>query len=322
MKHLEIISVTLIVSVLMTVTTYAAIVDRIVAIVNHDVITLSELDKNVNSYMKRIEKTVPEDQLDAIEKHVRQMVLNELIDQRLITQEAKKRGLMATDRDVNDAITNIITQRKITHEKLQYEIEQLGITFDEYREEVRAQLTKRNFLAGEIKSKITISKEEIGAYYREHRKDYEGKEAARIRQILILLPRDAADQTREKLRMRAEDILQRLRQGDSFSMLATEVSQGPAAKTGGDLGFVEKGLMLPDVDAAAFSLKIGEISDVIESPIGFHIIQVVDKRGEGVKPIESVREEIIGRIGDEKMENKFEEWLNEQREKAHIEVKL
>jgi len=322
MKHLEIISVTLIVSVLMTVTTYAAIVDRIVAIVNHDVITLSELDKNVNSYMKRIEKTVPEDQLDAIEKHVRQMVLNELIDQRLITQEAKKRGLMATDRDVNDAITNIITQRKITHEKLQYEIEQLGITFDEYREEVRAQLTKRNFLAGEIKSKITISKEEIGAYYREHRKDYEGKEAARIRQILILLPRDAADQTREKLRMRAEDILQQLRQGDSFSMLATEVSQGPAAKTGGDLGFVEKGLMLPDVDAAAFSLKIGEISDVIESPIGFHIIQVVDKRGEGVKPIESVREEIIGRIGDEKMENKFEEWLNEQREKAHIEVKL
>jgi len=322
MKHLEIISVTLIVSILMTVAAYATIVDRIVAIVNHDVITLSELDKNVNSYMKRIEKTVPEDQLDAIEKHVRQMVLNELIDQRLITQEAKKRGLMATDRDVNDAITNIITQRKITHEKLQYEIEQLGITFDEYREEVRAQLTKRNFLAGEIKSKITISKEEIGAYYREHRKDYEGKEAARIRQILILLPRDAADQTREKLRMRAEDILQRLRQGDSFSMLATEVSQGPAAKTGGDLGFVEKGLMLPDVDAAAFSLKIGEISDVIESPIGFHIIQVVDKRGEGVKPIESVREEIIGRIGDEKMENKFEEWLNEQREKAHIEVKL
>ena len=322
MKHLEIISVTLIVSILMTVTAYATIVDRIVAIVNHDVITLSELDKNVNSYMKRIEKTVPEDQLDAIEKHVRQMVLNELIDQRLITQEAKKRGLMATDRDVNDAITNIITQRKITHEKLQYEIEQLGITFDEYREEVRAQLTKRNFLAGEIKSKITISKEEIGAYYREHRKDYEGKEAARIRQILILLPRDAADQTREKLRMRAEDILQQLRQGDSFSMLATEVSQGPAAKTGGDLGFVEKGLMLPDVDAAAFSLKIGEISDVIESPIGFHIIQVVDKRGEGVKPIESVREEIIGRIGDEKMENKFEEWLNEQREKAHIEVKL
>ncbi|HEU19940.1 MAG TPA: hypothetical protein ENO00_11305 [Deltaproteobacteria bacterium] len=322
MKHLEIISVTLIVSILMTVAAYATIVDRIVAIVNHDVITLSELDKNVNSYMKRIEKTVPEDQLDAIEKHVRQMVLNELIDQRLITQEAKKRGLMATDRDVNGAITNIITQRKITHEKLQYEIEQLGITFEEYREEVRAQLTKRNFLAGEIKSKITISKEEIGAYYREHRKDYEGKEAARIRQILILLPRDAADQTREKLRMRAEDILQQLRQGDSFSMLATEVSQGPAAKTGGDLGFVEKGLMLPDVDAAAFSLKIGEISDVIESPIGFHIIQVVDKRGEGVKPIESVREEIIGRIGDEKMENKFEEWLNEQREKAHIEVKL
>ena len=69
-------------------------------------------------------------------------------------------------------------------------------------------------------------------------------------------------------------------------------------------------------------MKIGEISDVIESSVGFHIIQVVDKRGEGIKPIESVKEEIIGKIGDEKMEKKFEEWLNEQREKAHIEVKL
>lgn len=322
MKHVKIIFVILAVSVFMTLTSYAAIVDRIVAIVNEDVITLSELNKSVSSYMKRIEKSAPEEQLEAIEKQVRQMVLNELIDQRLITQEAKKRGLTASDRNVDNAIQSIVEQRKISLEKLQDEIVKLGGTFDEYREEVRDHLTKRNFLAGEIKSKITISNEEIGAYYRKHRKDYEGKEAARIKQILILLPRNADGQTREKLWKQAEDILQQLKKDASFSALASEVSQGPAAQTGGDLGFVEKGLMLPEVDTAAFALKIGEISDVIESSVGFHIIQVVDKRGEGIKPIESVKEEIIGKIGEEKMEKKFEEWLNEQREKAHIEVKL
>ena len=322
MKHLRVVCIFLVVSVLMTLTSYAAVIDRIVAIVNEDVITLSELNKNVNSYMKRIETSAPEEQWGAIEKQVRPMVLNELIDQRLISQEAKKRGMMATDREIDGTIQNIVTQRKISLEKLQDEIVQLGGTFDEYREEVRAHLTKRNFMMGEIKSKITVSKEDIGAYYREHRKDYEGKEAARIKQILIVFPRNADSQTKEKLRAHAEDILQKLKQGVSFSVLAAEVSQGPAAKTGGDLGFVEKGLMLPEVDTVAFTLKIGEISDVVESPVGFHIIQVVDKRGEGIKPMESVKEEIMGKIGNEKVEKKFEEWLNEQRKKAHIEVKL
>lgn len=322
MKYVRIVFVLLITSVLMTLSSHATIVDRIVAIVNEDIITLSELNKNVDSYMKRIEKKAPVEQREAIENQVRKMVLNELIDQRLIAQEAKKRGMIATDRDIDETIESIVTQRKMTLLELKDEISKFGGTFDEYREEVREHLTKKKFVMGEIRSKITVSKEEIGAYYREHRKDYEGKAAARIKQILILFPRDADNETKDQLRAHAENILQKLKSGASFSMMAAQASQGPAAKTGGDLGFVEKGLMLPEVDTAAFTLKVGEISDIIESSVGFHIIQVVDKRGEGIKPIESVRDEIVGTIGNEKVEKKFEEWLIEQREKAHIEIKL
>jgi len=90
-------------------------------------------------------------------------------------------------------------------------------------------------------------------------------------------------------------------------MLAANFSQGPAAKSGGDLGYVEKELMLPEVDEIAFKLKTGEVSKVVESSIGFHIIKIIDKRGEGIKPLDAVREEIMREIGNKKIEKKFQE---------------
>jgi parvulin-like peptidyl-prolyl isomerase len=316
------VAMVFVVAVIMTATASPAVVDRIVAVVNKDVITLSELNRNVESYMKRIEASTPEDQRDEIERQVRRMVLNELIDQLLVMQKAKERGLVATDREVDTAINNILSQRKVTLEELKREVIQLGGTFDEYREEVRDHLTKRNFVAAEIRSKINVTKEEIGDYYREHLKEYEGKEAVRIKQILILRPANGDRTGQEAARAQAMKTRQMLNEGKSFSVLAAEVSQGPAAKAGGDLGFLRKGLMFPEVEKVAFALNTGEISDVIESPVGFHIIQVIDKRGKGVKPVESVREEIIEIIGNKKVEKKFEEWLIEERKRSHVEVKL
>ena len=173
-----------------------------------------------------------------------------------------------------------------------------------------------------IKPKITISKTEIGNYYRTHREEYEGKEAVRIKQILILVPKDADSETRQAQMKNAVDIMERLHRGESFQILALEYSQGSAASSGGDVGYVEKGLMMPEVERVAFSLKIGETSGIIEPPVGFHILRVTDKRGAGVKPLESVRTEIIGKIGDQKVEVKFKEWLTEQKEKSHIDIRL
>jgi parvulin-like peptidyl-prolyl isomerase len=124
------------------------------------------------------------------------------------------------------------------------------------------------------------------------------------------------------LREKAETILKRLIEGEPFEALAVQYSQGPAAKAGGDLGFLEKGMMYPEVDEEVFRLQKGEMGGVVESPIGFHIIKVLDKRGAGVKPIEEVREEIMGRISEEKIEEKFQEWFKRLREKSHIDIRL
>ncbi len=322
MKVLKISIVIFVFSILLAASSSANVVDRIVAVVNDDIITLSELNRDIEAFLKRIEKTSEVADRESVAKQLRMTVLRELINQKLIEQEAKKLGIVASDKDIDDAIKNIITQKKISMEAFQEAIAREGGTFDEYKEELRQHLTRMNLLGREIKSKIAVSREEIGNYYREHRDDYEGKEAVRINQILIIVPRDNDAEVKKERRILAGETLNRLKSGESFRLLAVEVSQGPAAKAGGDLGYIEKGMMLPEVDEVAFALEKGEISEIIESPIGFHIIQVIDKRGAGIKPIESVREEIIGKIGSVKVEKRFQEWLKEQWGKSLIDIRL
>jgi parvulin-like peptidyl-prolyl isomerase len=174
----------------------------------------------------------------------------------------------------------------------------------------------------EIKSRVTVSDEEIGAYYLKRRGDYEGKETVRIKQILLPLPKEEDPAENEKIRADAETIHKRLLNGEPFELLSAKYSQGSAATTGGDIGYIEKGMILHEVEEVAFSLSLNQISGVIESSVGFHIIKVIDRRGAGFKSIESVREEIREKIDQEKMEKKFDEWLDTLRTKSHIEIKM
>ena len=322
MKILKVFTAICVFSIFLVVSSGATVVDRIVAVVNDDVITLSELNRDLDSYMERAGKSFKGADREKFVEQVRMAILNDLINRKLILQEAGNLGIVVTDDDVNDAIKDILDRRKMSMEEMKDAIAGEGDTFEEYREDARQHLTKMRLIDKEIRSKIIVSQKEIGDYYRQHRDDYEGKEAVRIKQILIIIPRDCDMETKRKLRKNTEEILKKLKSGESFVLLATKFSQGPAAKTGGDLGYVEKGLMLPEVDETAFKLKTGETSDVIESPIGFHIIKIVDKRGEGIKPLDSVREEIMGEIGNKKIEKKFQEWLKEAREKSLIDIRL
>jgi parvulin-like peptidyl-prolyl isomerase len=309
-------------SIIMAVSSHAEMVDRIVAIINHEIITLSELNNSLETYMKRVGQSSEVTDREDVKKRLRTLILDSLIDQKLIIQEAQKLGIAATDDDVDQAIKDMLSKKKITMKTMAENIASQGGTIEDYREEIKQHLTKRNLIGREIRKNVTITQEEIGNYYRKHRNDYEGKEAVRIRQILIIVPKDCDVETKEKKRSSAEETLKRLRNGEPFSLLAAEVSQGPAAQTGGDLGYIEKGLILPEVDTVAFSLKKGEISGIIETSVGYHIIQFVDKRGAGIKPPESVREEIIEKLGSQKVEEKFQEWLEEQRKKSLIEIRL
>jgi len=300
----------------------AEVVDRIVAVVNDEIITLSELDNTFESYRKKIEDSYKNQDVVKVIAEARLFMLNKLIEQSLVEQEAKKSGIVVRDDEISDAIKEFLRKKKIKMEDLLEELARERSSFAEYKKEVKKQIVTMKLVGREIKAKIAVSEEEIGAYYLKHREDYEGKEAVRVQQILIPFPRNIDVATKAKLKRDMDVIHKRLQDGDPFDALAAAYSKEPAAVTGGDIGFVERGMILLPVESAAFSLKKDEISGVIESSAGFHIIKVLDRRGAGLKPIESVRAEIKEKLEDEKMEKKYAEWIKELRNKSHVEIKL
>lgn len=300
----------------------AKIADRIVAIVNDEVITFFELNSNLNPHLKKIEESGKGESREKILAEARLAMLNKMIDETLVKQEAKKLGIVVKEEDVMETIGDIFSRRNIKMEDFTKTLAKEGSNFEAYKKEVKEHLMKMRLVGRNIKSKVSVTDEEIGDYYREHREDYEGEEAVRIKQILIIFPKDCSKKNKRKLKAKAEAIHKQLKEGKSFELLASKHSQGPAAKIGGDLGFVKKGMILPEVDEEAFGLANGQISDLIESSIGFHIIKVTDRKGAGIKSLNSVREEIKDRIGNVKIEKKFYEWLEELRKKSYIDIKL
>jgi len=302
----------------------AEVIDRIIAVVNDEIITLYEFNTAFEPYRKNIENTYKGTDREAALKQTKEAFLQRLIDNILIEQEAKKSGagIIVKDEEVMEVLQDILAKQKLSMQEYLKNLAQEGNSLESVKKEIRGQMMRARLLRREVKSKILVSDEEIGDYYNKNRQEYEGKETVRIKQLLLLLPPNANKTIKAKMKNEALQLYKRVMDGESFDLLIVKYSQGPAAAQGGDVGFIGRGTIIPEVEAAAFRLPLGQVSEVIESSVGFHIIQVLDKKGAGLKPIAAVREEIKTKIEDEKLDKKFDEWIASVRAKSHIEVKL
>lgn len=306
---------------LVTSLVHAEVVDRIVAVINDEIILLSEMNAAFEPYRSKIEASYIGEEREATLAEARQAFLNRLIDVRLIEKEAKQIGISVKEEDLMAVIKDVIGHKNISLEDFTKELVKGGISLEVYKNDIREQMVKMRVVQREIRPKLIVTDKEIGEYYKEHRDDYEGQEAVRINQIFFDFSKLPAGEAKSKVRKVAEQIDKRLKEGESFEMLAANLSS-ETAQVSGDLGFIAKGTVLPALEKVAFSLKKGEVSGIIESPSGFHIIKVLDKKGGGLKPVEEVREEIRAKIEDRMMGEKFVEWLAGLRKKSHIENKL
>jgi parvulin-like peptidyl-prolyl isomerase len=303
-------------------TVEAEIADRIAAVVNDEIITLSEMNKGFEPYRQRFVAGYrgedPEKALD----EAKRIFLNRMVDNLLVEREAKRKGISVPDEEVEEALRDIREQRNLSEEEFLRLLAKEGITPAEFKKNSREQLMRIKLIGREIRSKIVVTEEEIGEYYMKHRQEYEGEESVRIRQILLLLPNGANPEIRKKRRAEAEAIHEQLVAGKSFEELCATFTEGPGAEEGCDIGFIKKGTILPEVESVAFSLSAGQFSPVIESAVGLHIIQATDRRGAGIKAIKNVRAEIKKRIENEKLEQKLGEWMKELRKKSNVEIRL
>ena len=303
--------------------TGAATVDGIAAVVNGEVITYYEFNRLLNAFVSGLPKTVSAEERDSAIREAKDGLLNKLIDESLVTQEATRFGIVVRDDELNANIQEIMKKNKLSLEQFKEVLQKEGSSYEAYRKDLREHLMKMRVAAREIGSKVSVSDDEIGDYYAKNREVYEGKEMVKIRQIFFPVPAEAKEAVRQKLSDLADTASKKLKAGKSFEEVMDEnLPLGAEVPAGGDTGFIEKGVMMPEVDRVAFDLKVGEISPVIASSAGFHIIQVVDKQGAGLKPLKAVREEINEMLFREKLNTKMKEWVSELRKKAFIDIKV
>ncbi len=300
----------------------AEVVDRIVALVNDDPITLSELEETGKSYFEEVKKTtLPADRPAEMQK-ARDQILERLIENKLLEQEIRERKIAISDRDVDNAIEDIMTSNKLTENELKTVLAKEGMTFSAYRQKLRDDLGKMRLLNREIKSKIVIQDEDLRTYYQNHLQQFTDPMEIKVQQIFLPIPRAATEEKVAGIRKEALAILERARKGEDFSELARKYSQGPEASAGGVLGYFKHREMLPELDAAAFALQPGQISDLVRSPEGFHILRVLEHKGGTPKPFGVVREKIRSQITQEQAEKKFGDWIKALRAKSYVEKRL
>ncbi len=298
------------------------VVERIVALVNNEVITLSELEEAAAYFFRDLKETTLPSEREEKLKGARKEILTQLIESKLLEQEIKKRKVEVPERDVDAAIEEIMRENRLSENELKRTLAKDGLTYTAYRKRIHDGLGKMRLINREIKSKLVVKEEDLRKIYQEHLKDYIEPLEVKVQQIFVPVPQGATAEEREKTRKEAEILLEKIRTGEDFAQLARTHSSGPEASEGGILGFFKEKELTPELEGPAFSLKKGEVSGLIQGRDGYHILRVLDRKGGEPKLFAEVQDKIRDEKLKEESDQKFKEWIKALKEKAYIEIKL
>jgi|SRR5579885_2216086 len=286
----------------------AVLTDRIVAIVNNEVITLSELKNELAPEQERLRKQYRGAELQRRLQQVEYDILTRMIERKLQVQVAKTKGVEISDDEV-----------KSTLKELQRQGEKYDYANPTDKRIIREQLMLMRLVDREVRSGIMVSEAEMRRYYEAHMSRFMLPNEYRISQILVKRRRS---ESAEDLRRRAGEIYEALRQGADFAEVALRFSDGPSANRGGNLGFVRQGELEPAIERVVASLETNQLSEPVESPEGVHIIRLDEKKPPQFRPFAEVKNEIKGLVFQQKTEDTYETWMKDLKNKAYIEIKF
>jgi peptidyl-prolyl cis-trans isomerase SurA len=288
----------------------SVVVDRVVAVVNDEVITLSDLQREEALYNKRNEI-----------KQDSQYILEDMIDRKLQMAAAKRTGMDVTDKELSEAMDDVMKRNNMDTAKFSAAVGKEGLTLEQYKNELREQMTLSRLFNKFIRSGITIDEGEARSFYEKNIKAYTLPEEIRLRQIFIPVPGKANSEQAAAIKQKAQAVYERAKKGEDFEKLVGEVSKGVTAAQDGDLGYIQRDQVIPAIAAAIKSLKTGEVTKPFLSAGGYNIILLEEVRTP-VKPYDKVREELMTMLYQQKMEHTYRSWLQTLRGESNIEKRL
>jgi len=293
----------------------------IAAVVNEELITLRELDREYAVVLKEQEKRGPVS--PDVAARLKRDLLAAMIDKKLIKQKIKELNIVISEEEVRQSIEDIKRQNKMSQEALTAALLAQGISFDQYRAQMKEELERIRLMSQEVKSKIQVGEREIREYYDANSAAFSEEPTYRARHIFLKVDKKASNDEIKKIMAKAADVMAEAKNNSDFAALATKYSDDPgAAKDGGDLGTFKKGDMLPEIESAVITMMPGEVSELVTTPAGFHIIKLEEKSAGKLKPFETVKAAINDLLYRKKSEERFKQWAEELRKGAAIDIKL
>ncbi len=303
----------------------AEVIDRVVAVVNDDLITLSELNSEGALHFDKIRQQVPSEQRAEALATARKEILSSLIERKLIAQRAAKRDITLSDEEVDMQYFHVLEQNNLSEEQFKTELAKAGITPSMYKENLRSQMIRQRLIGVEIRSKVVITNEQIEEYYHSKYGQQSEGDGLHILQIGCLWGPGSKTADKKEARMRAEQLRGMVMAGENFKDIAQSYSELPSATDGGDIGiFLQDELSKPMQDGLA-GLRPGEVSPIIESGESFQFFKLLSAKSGNVitqAPLESVREEIRALLTEQLLKEKFDRWVIQLRESSYVEEQL
>ncbi len=305
---------------------HAKIIDRIVAVVNDDVITLSELESRAQPILAKIEQERKRP-LSAKEKEeILAQILPQLIDEYLVDAEIKRLGIKIGDREVEQALQQLCKRNNITMQDLEAQLAAEGLTLEQYKEQLKRQIQRTELINAQVKSKIVVTDEQIADYLKQSSKPAPSKEESPtyVLQHVCIVPLNPDDpRSVKRAKKIAEEAYKELKNGKPFEEVVAAYSAPAFKQNDGYLGGFKQEEMAPFIKEAIKDLKPGEYSKVVKTPLGFQIFKVKDITSESSDDVnvnsfekERVREQLY----QQQVNARFDEWLREIRSKATIKI--
>ena len=249
--------------------------DSIVAVVNDDVITRTELETRLDAIKQQLQQRntrLPPDEV------IRRQVLERMIQEQLQLQMASRSGVRVDDETVNGVMANIARENNLSLTQFREALEQQGYVYADFRENIRNEIIIDRLRKQRVESRVTVTEKEVENQLRSTAQQAEAGNEYHLEHILVAIPEAASPEAIEKARVRAEAILAELRAGADFAETAVAKSDGQQALQGGDLGWRKAGELPTLFDDSMANLAVGQVSELLRSPSGFHIVKLIDKR--------------------------------------------
>ena len=297
------------------------VVDRIVAVVNDDVITQHDVDLALRPHLDNLKtQGMPPDLQRQSMDRLRREAVESLIDAKLVEQEAKRHNITVSEAEVDQHIDQLKKAHGVGDAEIRAMLAEKGLGLEEYRRDIKGMIQRTKLVNREVRSRVVVTRDEIAAYYETNLAKFGGRRRYHLWNLFIRMPSSAPAAQREAAQVALKDALGELQAGRSFEEIARRHAGRSEGVQGADLGFFNIEELAPQLREVVKLMKPGEVSPLVETEFGYQVLFVQELQDAPGRPLSEVETEIMDTLFRERVDSKVKDWISELRRRSYIKV--